>query len=457
MCKALLVSFEKGFAVPDKNIGVAVSSTKRHTQPIPLWTLHPKGTGSPFDDQESHMLINNQFKVGKKLGAGNFGEIRLGKDEHTNRLVAIKFETARRENQQLEAENNHYTRLNKTGSQVLYFGICGKSNVLVMELLGPTLEDLFDLCGRRFTILTVMRICIQGIRRLQFVHVNGIIHRDIKPENFLVGYVRATMDIIYIVDFGLSKEFMDLQTGKHIPYREHKHLTGTARYMSINTHAGKEQSRRDDLEAFFHMAIYFLSGCLPWQGLKATDLRERYMKIYDVKRTTTIEKLCQGYPEEFSTALRYSRQLRFDEDPNYDYLVSLFSNYLEHQGLEHQVPFFDWKPFTKTIVQDEFIPKFSMSSDVKYLPKNSKETNVIPTNLNTSINAAEKIKKKFMGSTTVIKSNVSMNPNETNVNCLYLGDTVVEQNQNNLRSSQNNTKNKKPQSSKKKQRMCCCL
>merc|ERR1740121_2880022 len=106
------------------------------------------------------------------------------------------------------------------------------------------------------------------IHRLQGLHAKGLLHRDIKPENFLVG-LGANAHKVFAIDFGLSKRFRDSRTRAHIPFREGKRLTGTARYVSINTHLGLEQSRRDDLESVGYVLLYFLRGSLPWQGLRA--------------------------------------------------------------------------------------------------------------------------------------------------------------------------------------------
>src|SRR3984885_8785172 len=133
----------------------------------------------------------------------------------------------------------------------------------------------------------------------------------------------------------MAKQYRDPKTKQHIPYRERKSLSGTARYMSINTHLGREQSRRDDLEALGHVFLYFLRGSLPWQGLKAATNKQKYEKIGEKKRQTAIEDLCADFPEEFAIYLRYARNLGFEETPDYEYLKSLFNQVMEREGWQY--------------------------------------------------------------------------------------------------------------------------
>ncbi len=127
------------------------------------------------------------------------------------------------------------------------------------------------------------------------MHSKHFLHRDIKPDNFLIG-VGAKSAMLYIIDFGLAKRYRDPKTLTHIPYKNNKSLTGTARYASVNTHMGIEQSRRDDLECICYVMLYLLKGSLPWQGLTAKNKNEKYKKIMESKMSMSAETLCKGFP-----------------------------------------------------------------------------------------------------------------------------------------------------------------
>merc|ERR1712176_1205145 len=223
---------------------------------------------------------------------------------------------------------------------VHWYGVEGDYNVMVIDLLGPSLEDLFSFCNRKLSLKTVLMLADQMINRVEYVHAKNFIHRDIKPDNFLIGLGKKANQV-HIIDFGLAKKYRDPKTQQHIPYREGKSLTGTARYASVNTHLGIEQSRRDDLEAIGYVLMYFNRGSLPWQGLKAASKKQKYEKISEKKMSTPVEVLCKGFPAEFAMYLNYCRGLRFEEAPDYMYLRQLFR--ILFRTLNHQYDYtFDW-------------------------------------------------------------------------------------------------------------------
>ncbi|PLN84196.1 protein kinase-like protein [Aspergillus taichungensis] len=292
----------------------------------------------------SSNVVGVHYRVGKKIGEGSFGVIFEGTNLLNNQQVAIKFEPRKSDAPQLRDEYRTYKILVGCPGipNVYYFGQEGLHNILVIDLLGPSLEDLFDHCNRRFSVKTVVMVAKQMLSRVQTIHEKNLIYRDIKPDNFLIGRPNTkSTNVIHVVDFGMAKQYRDPKTKQHIPYRERKSLSGTARYMSINTHLGREQSRRDDLEALGHVFLYFLRGGLPWQGLKAATNKQKYEKIGEKKQTTAIKDLCEGYPEEFTKYLTYVRNLGFEDTPDYDYLKDLLSQALKSSG-EVEDGEYDW-------------------------------------------------------------------------------------------------------------------
>ncbi|XP_022556561.1 casein kinase 1-like protein 12 isoform X2 [Brassica napus] len=286
--------------------------------------------------------VGNKFRLGRKIGSGSFGEIYLGTHIQTHEEVAIKLENAKTKHPQLLYESKLY-RLLQGGTgvpNVKWFGVEGEYNVLVIDLLGPSLEDLFNFCSRKLSLKSVLMLADQMITRVEYFHSKSFLHRDLKPDNFLMGLGRRANQV-YIIDFGLAKKYRDNTTHQHIPYRENKNLTGTARYASMNTHLGIEQSRRDDLESLGYILMYFLKGSLPWQGLKAGTKKQKYERISEKKVSTSIESLCRGYPSELASYFHYCRSLRFDDKPDYNYLKRIFRDLFVREGFQLDYVF-DW-------------------------------------------------------------------------------------------------------------------
>ena len=273
---------------------------------------------------ENNINLADKYKLINKIGSGSFGEVYLVQDG-SNKNYAAKIEE-KKPNSRLKEEYDIYKKLKKNGvsigiPKIVNYLETPHNNILIMQLLGNSLDGLLEAHGGTFDLGTVLKLGIDIVSLLENIHTAGFIHRDIKPNNFLVGYKKKS-DMLYIMDFGLAKQYISQE--KHISLRVERSLVGTARYASTNVHMGIEPSRRDDLESVGYMLVYFLKGKLPWQGLKKQKNVDQIKLIGDTKMFTNLKKLCENIPQCFMEYINYCKKLNFDETPDYTFLKSLF-------------------------------------------------------------------------------------------------------------------------------------
>ena len=294
-------------------------------------------------DPYINKLIFSKYLIRKKIGKGSFGTVYQGINTSNNEKIALKVEKREKDDPgTLENEALRLVYLQGEGIPCVYcYGNNLVHNLLVEELLGKSLEDIFNSYGKPFSLKTVCVLGIEMIKRIRYIHSKFYIHRDIKPDNFMTGRGQNEKKI-YIIDFGLAKKYYSVSRAQHIKFVTGKHLIGTARYCGRNAHRGCEQGRRDDIESIGYVLMYFLLGVLPWQGLKARKNEDHFEKIAQKKYTTTFEELTAGQPEEFLNYFKHADKLEFEDQPNYIYLIGLFQSVIDKYCSDCLYDF-DWK------------------------------------------------------------------------------------------------------------------
>ena len=319
-----------------------------------------------------------------------------------------------------------------------------------MELLGKSLEDIFQSLEKKFTLKTVCMIGIQMLDRLEFVHSKNIIHRDIKPDNFVLGLDNKS-HIIYLLDFGLSKKFRSSRTHQHIKFSVNKKLTGTARYASINALKGCEQSRRDDLEAIGYVLMYFLRSSLPWQGLHVNKGEDRYKKILQKKKGTSAEDLCKGFPKEFVEYINYTRNLEFEADPDYKFLRGLLTTVLEKQNSTYDF-WYDWVKEKPNITEEIAVERYmknntNISLELPDDKKDKEEDMKVGENEKENIN----IEQKYSG----LKTDISSEDKKEKENEKYGKETAKTDGDINQKDNDDKNGDKKDKKNKDKKNKKC--
>ena len=371
-----------------------------------------------IDQSEDSMigsLIFDRYKLLKRLGAGSFGCIYSA--EYENQYYAIKLENKNQGQNLLENEAYIMSYLNGPGlPAVKSYGYSSKYNILVMELMGKSLEDIFEnFVVKKMSVRCVCNIAYQMMEIMEYIHKKHIIHRDIKPDNFVIGRGEKKK-YIYILDFGLAKKYRSSRTLEHYPVFKSKNLVGTARYASINALNGLTQSRRDDLEAIGYVLMYFLRGKLPWQGIPVKNKEERYRKIMEKKVATSAEELCQGFPEEFVNYINYTRNLEYEQNPDYTFLKNLFVNILKKDDQIIDC-YYDWDKIT--------IKYFRDFENYKKKDKKEKNINIIPINKNNEISTLNEVQSNInQNITTTNNIDNTMNTNITNKNNTKINNSI---------------------------------
>ena len=347
-------------------------------------------------------IIFGKYKIQKLISKGAFSEVYLGKNIKNNKNYAIKIEDCKKENTNLKEEAYILYSVKGPGiPELISFGRRGKYNILVQNLLGKSIYEIWLKKKKKFTLKDICMLAIQGLERLEYIHSKNYIHRDIKPGNFLVGNPDSSQ--IYLIDFGMAKKYRSSRTGKHVSFSKNYIIYGTPMFLSINSLKGLELIRRDDLESFGLILIYLYTGNLPWDKITAKNFGDLAKSIMEMRETLPIKTLCKGMPLEMNYYMEYIFKLKFEQDPDYRYLRSLFLNILQKIGEKNDF-FFSWvdkkieikklNSRSKSNSRQKLYARLFQNNNVSIQKLKSQET--LPINQNNKYSTSSTPKPKYI-------------------------------------------------------------
>lgn len=352
--------------------------------PIINYLLFNALTNRMEKKESPDVIIVDIYKLTKLLHHGEGLEIFKGVNIKTKKEVAIKFEPINTKCPRLFFECKLLQYLSCDPSfvekgipKIIQCYSIGDFKIMVMELYGPSLEELFSVCQRKFSLKTVLMLADQMLQSIEYIHLKNFLHRYLEPSNFVMG-AEENANKVYLIDYGRASRFK--WESHHIGYvggmRHYMtgnfciflnlRILGVPRYSSIDSHTNNPYSWKDDLESLGYILLYFLRGSLPWQKLKEKDKMAKHDMIGSIKKNTSTHFLCKGLPSEFSTYLSYCKKLKIGQRPAYKKLRTLFKNLFTKLGYEWDYDY-DWY---------SLIPKPSNSSTPIKEEQNEKKVEI---------------------------------------------------------------------------------
>uniref|UniRef100_A0A0N5C3D1 Protein kinase domain-containing protein n=1 Tax=Strongyloides papillosus TaxID=174720 RepID=A0A0N5C3D1_STREA len=288
---------------------------------------------------QNNQVIRERWKIKQKIGGGGFGEIYEANDlQNHNEKVAVKVESSKATKQVLKMEVAVLRRLQGKRHACKFYG-CGRNdkfNYLVMSMQGKNLADLRRESPKQsFSVSTAIRLGLQILNAIQEIHSIGFLHRDIKPSNFAMGRSTGSSKVVYMLDFGLARQYLNAKGEIRSP-RSAAGFRGTVRYAAVTAHKNKEMGRQDDLWSLFYMLVEFLQSALPWRKIKDKD------EVGRLKEEVDLEYLLEGCPHELLTFANHLKTLSYPDEPNYNLLEGCLTSIIQRMGISMDDPY-DWE------------------------------------------------------------------------------------------------------------------